>query len=408
VSRQIDLSQKYGFTEPGDYKVSFYLPILGAVDEGEPPVDEKALQLALVESAKASFRVSGVASTPRNKVEALSPSATSLQASFPIQPKEPIYIGLDQQQKEAMHRAHFTAYNNILLGLDSVQKSIDGTNPLYCQWFDVYWIWGRTGPWEQRRQTVINTLSAMARLMSTDPPIRYEKKYQDPNCPFDRLAYAYLNSRNVFACSKLFNDDLLRFLLWNSAEWGRAFALVHEISHAAGGTTDDWYSWSICEQLATYNPNLAVTNAQNYALYVMYRAGGDLPMTNKYKVRCYDAKHTFQGWLESRNNWVCLNGNDPEKPGESVTVYWYEDGGVKYLCPTNSSRYLGDNGNGDQGDTDAAWNLRARRTAIFWTEPAAQICINANRGQHLSKGDDGYLHWSADASTALRCEFVEV
>jgi hypothetical protein len=184
--------------------------------------------------------------------------------------------------------------------------------------------------------------------------------------------------------------------------------VVHEISHAAGGTTDDWYSWSICQQLATYNPNLAVNNAQNYALYVMFREGGNLPMTDKYQVRCYDVKsNAFQGWLQSENSWVCLKGNDPEKP-VGVTVYWYEDGGENYLCPTNSYRYLGDNGNGGQGNMEAAWNLKARRNAIFWTEPAAQICINSNRSQHLSKGDDGSVYWSADASTALRCEFVEV
>ncbi len=408
VSRQIDLSQNYAITEPGDYEVSFYMPILGAVDEGtaEPPTDEKALQLTLVESPKASFRVSGVASMPLNKEEVFSPPATSSQASFPIQPKEPKYTGLNQDQIDAMRRAHFTAYNNILLALDSVQKSIFVDNLLYRNFFDYVTYWG---PEERRRgQTVIDTLSKMANLMSVDLPITYGKKGdEDPDCPFGRLAYAYPYKRYVFACSNLFNDDLLRFLYWNSAEWGRAFAVVHEISHAAGGTTDDWYSWEVCSNLALHNPDLAVINAQNYALYVMLREGGSLPMTKRYRVRCYDGKaNTFLGWLDSSGNWLCLTGNDPANPAGTI-VCWYEYGGEKFIWRTDSSRYIGDNGNHGQGNTKAAWNSWARITAVEWTEPTGQICISANKSQHLNKGDDG-LYWSADPSSAIKFEFIEV
>jgi hypothetical protein len=196
--------------------------------------------------------------------------------------------------------------------------------------------------------------------------------------------------------------------MWSSAEWARAFAVVHEISHSAGGTTDDWYSWSICQQLATYNPDLAVINAQNYALYVMMRAGGDLPMTSKYQVRCYDEQtNTFLGWLDSDGNWLSLSGNDPGKPAGS-TVYWDESGGERFIMRTASSRYIGDNGNGGQGNTEAAWNLSSRKTAVDWTEPSGQICIHANKNQHLIKGDDGWLYWSADGKGAISFEFIEV
>ncbi len=176
--------------------------------------------------------------------------------------------------------------------LASVQKSTDANeNRLYCDWFDVQWLWGRTGDHKQRRQTVIGTLSAMASKMSSATPVTYHYDENDKNCKanWELIAYTFINSNDVYAC-KLFNDDFMRVATWNSAEWGRAFAVVHEMSHAAGATKDDWYSWSICQQLATFNPNLAVTNAQNYALYVMMRAGGDLPMTSKYRVRCYDKK----------------------------------------------------------------------------------------------------------------------
>jgi peptidyl-Lys metalloendopeptidase len=412
VSRQIALSAKYDITEPGDYEASFHMPVLGATDEGagEPPGDEKALQLALVESAKLSFRVVGTALATPKVAHRFSASATGqLASAFPLQPTAPQYTGMNQDQQNAIRRAHFTAYNNILVALDTVQKSIDpNINRLYCDWFDQKFIWGRQGPWEQRWQTVIRNLSSMATLMSSATPITYHLNENDPNCPFDRLAYVYpARPYDIYACSKLFNDDFIRFAMWSSAEWGRAFAVVHEVSHVAGGTTDDWYSWSICQQLSTFNPNLAVTNAQNYALYVMMRAGGDLPMTSKYRVKCYDTKsNAFLGWLDSDGNWLSLTGTDPKKV-DGTTVYWYEHGGERFITRAGSSRYVGDNGNSSQGNAQAAWNLWARATAAEWTDPTGQIFIHATPGQHLVKKSDG-IYWSDSADGAMTFEFVEV
>lgn len=410
VSRQIDLSARYAITEPGDYEASFYMPILGAADEGggEPPGDEKALQLTLVESAKLSFRVVGTALAKPESAPRVSAAAPANLTSFPLQPTEPAFNGMNEDQKNAMRRAHFTAYNNILLALDTVKKSIDANiNRLYSDWFDQQFIWGRTGPWEQRWHTVINTLSSMATMMSSAKPVTYYYKENDPNCPFDRLAYAYLGRPEVHACSKLFNDDFIRFAMWSSAEWGRAFAVVHEMSHAAGSTTDDWYSWSICQQLASFNPGLAVQNAQNYALYVMMRAGGDLPMTSKYRVKCYDKlTNTFLGWLDSDGNWLSLTGTDPDKVDGS-SVYWYEYGGERFITRVGASRYVGDNGNKGQGNTKAAWNLWSRATASEWTDPTGQIIIHSNTSQHLVKKDDG-IYWSDSTDGAMSFEFVEV
>jgi hypothetical protein len=410
VTGQLDLNQKYDISEPGKYEVSFNLRILGTLadENAEPPFNENLLQLTVVESELATFNVSGVNVPPHIESVLIKRPNISLRTSFPLKPTEPEYVGLTKEQADAMHRAHYTAYNNILLGLENVQTSIDhDKNRLYCENFDQEFIWGRTGPWQQRWETVINTLSSMAELM-TGAPIIYKHIDQDPNCSFDRLAYTYMNSRTIFACNGLFNDDLLRFSMWNSAEWGRAFAVVHEISHAAASTTDDWYSWSICQQLATFNPGLAVTNAQNYALYIMLGKGGDLPLTNKYRVKCVMEKDgEFVGWLDSSNNWLSFTGTDPNKVSGS-TVYTYEYGGEKFIARVGSSRYIGDNGNQGQGDGPAAWNLWSRATYVEWIEPSGRICIYHNKGQHLCKGDDGGLYWSDKDEHSLTFEFVEV
>lgn len=410
VTGQLDMGQQYDISEPGIYEASFQLRILGTLAEGnaEPPFHENHLQLAFVESKVLTFQVSGTAVAPRAEPAPADRVEPALHASFPLQPTEPKYVNLTPDQAAAMHRAHFTAYNNILLALESVQTSIDhDKNRLYCENFDMEFIWGRTGPWQERRETVIRTLTSMAKWMS-GVPLTYRHKDKDPNCASDLLAYTYYNQRTIYACDKLFNDDLLRFVMWNSAEWARAFVVVHEVSHAAGLTTDDWYSWFICQQLATYNPGLAVKNAQNYALYTMLGAGGDLPLTNKYRVKCFTEKDgAFVGWMDSSGNWLSFAGTDPNKVSGS-TVYTYEYENEKFITRAGSSRYIGDNGNKGQGNGPAAWNLWSRATYVEWIEPSGRICIYNNKDQHLCKGDDGGMYWSDKADNALSFEFVEV
>jgi hypothetical protein len=432
VSRQIDLSQKYAITEPGDYEVSFDLPILAAMDEGdpEPPADDRALQLTFVKSAKASFRVGGVASTPSSiKAESLSSSTVSFATvssstvsfanSLPDKPLDPIFDGFNPKQEALVHRAHWTAYRNIYEGLERLHRLHIDDNESYNLYFDHRMIWGRQGGlgWEKRREIVIRTLTQMATWMSTRQ-VLYQTSDEGGRCTFNTTAWTYVNVQwGIHLCPNFFNDDRMRVLHYGkSVEWARAFTLVHEISHATGGTYDTWSNWPICMEIAEKYPDFAVTNAESYALYVMMRVDDSLPKTRTYAVRCrnHADDDKFLGWLDSLGNWVILNGDDPDTPPKNgyLTVVWYEHGSEKYLKSVNASRYVGTNGEGNKGSTQTAWNLWARATAVEWTESTGRISIKANPSQHLGVYlPDKRVFWASDPLapwTSLKCEFVEV
>ncbi len=420
LSNQIDISQKYDITQPGNYEASFSLPIVGAADEGDaaPPRDERALQLVVVESAKVSFHVGGAA---LDRVEvpgaALHAFEARLASAFPNRPMDPVFRGMDQAEMAKIGIAHQTAYQNILVALGSVQTTIE--TEFYNDWFETRWPWGRKSGWEKRREIVIAKLTAMATFMSSRQ-LTYAK--QDPRnlCGGVNglLAYTFLNSGGpVYFCPLGLNDEFIYgipFYGTRSLPWDYAFMVVHEISHATAGTGDDWYSWFMCGQLANFNPDLAVANAQNYALFVMRRVGSDLPMARTYAVRCFNQRNgKFLGWLESDGNWLSLNGDDPARPPDSgyVRVRWYEG---QYLNRTDSSRYIGDNGNGSGGNTRAAWNLWARASGVAWTEPDGEIFMKSNPDQRLGLEVDlsKEVRWISTSapppSTRLRFAFQEV
>lgn len=422
ISGAIDIHLSYDLSEPGNYVASFCMPIVGVVDDGksEPPVEEASLQLAMVNSAKVSFRIDGIASNLRADAAAASiPLAAA--GSLPSQPILPFFRGMNQQEMDKIREAHLTAYRNILVALASVKTTVDTDN--YNSWFEVKWPSGRKNGWEKRREKVIATLSAMANHMATQS-VTYAK--EDPNklcgdinCV---LAYTYKGQgANIYFCPIGLNDDFLYAFPFYGArttlQWDYSFIVTHEMSHSTSSTSDDWYSWYMCSQLAVFNPELAVTNAQNYALFVMRENGGDVPMNDIYMVKCFNQKNgNFLGWLQSDGNWVTLNGDNPNVAPDSgcVSVRWYEYKGEKFLVPTNSSRYIGDNGNGGHGNGRAAWNLWARANSVGLGASAGEIFIKSNPKQRL--GIYGYqskdVLWISDDAPPpyiqLRCEFQKI
>lgn len=425
ISSELDVSGNYDVSVPGMYEAFISMPIIGAVDAGDekPPVDEAALQLTLVNSEKVSFRINGAA-LDGHRIEAVAeagPAEANVSAPLPSQPLPPFFRGMNQQEMDKIRDAHFLAYKNIVLALGSVQTTID--TPHYKTWFEARWPWGRKSGWEARRQKVIDTLSAMAKHMATQA-ITYAK--EDPNkiCGDINciLAYTYKSrGANIYFCPLGLNDDFLYAVPFYGArttmQWDYSFIVAHEVSHSIGSTDDHWYSWYMCGQLAVFNPDLAVSNAQNYALFVMREGGGDVPMFGNFMIKCFNQRNgKFLGWLQSDGNWVTLNGTDPNVAPENgcVTVRWYEYKGEKYLFPADSSRYLGDNGNGGQGNGRAAWNLWARASSVGLGVEAGEIYLKANPQQRLGIYVDlskEVLWMSADAPppyVQLRCEFQEV
>jgi hypothetical protein len=427
VSRQVDLGQKYAITEPGDYEVSFRLPVQAALEEGDlgPPADGRGLELILVESEKASFRIDGVASSPAGmKAEA---SKSLLPGELPKVPAEPLYSeSLDAKQREILRRAHWTAYGNIYATLKDLEDIEHGNLDIYNLRMDTSLLTAEDplhpDPlFFERKALVVKTLKDMATWMATESTddkfyVYYERNDKDTECKDGVIGHTPKGQKDtIYLCPYFFDDDKMRVTFVSSVEWARAATLVHEISHAAGSTDDLRYSGLMCDYLADQYPDLAVKNAENYARLVMMRPGNGLPTTRSYGVRCFAGLNkTFLGWLQSQDHMLTLNGDDPDTPpkGKYVKVSWYEEGSKKYVKSTNSSRYIGDNGNKGKGDTWAAWNLYGFATAVGCTESSGgQVYIEGNPTQHLCvQGSDKRVFWKApvDSSWAsLWCEFCE-
>jgi hypothetical protein len=151
---------------------------------------------------------------------------------------------------------------------------------MYIQWFD----WRRTGDWQDRRKTVEKCFTAMADWMS-GARITYCKSDGDENCDKGLIGWTPVTGKfgtgekgTITLCKRAFDDVDLRIQYWfASAELARAYILIHEISHAVFSTEDAWYFWPIVQSLSTFDPGLAVKNAENYANFAMRRDTKDLP-----------------------------------------------------------------------------------------------------------------------------------
>jgi hypothetical protein len=283
VEAQIDLSENYTIREAGDYEVSFRLAVLGIVETGDakPPESPDQLKLVPIESKKVTFRAVGSGSTrPLERPDIAKPEIVNLssQSLYPPEPRMPSFANMSEQEQRDYYWAHRTAYRKIRASLDRLNKDNTQRDFWYRAWFEHV-----TPP--KRRGTVADNLARMANWMvsqSFPPPVSFVKTTEG-NCTMDNVfAWSIAGDRKINLCHRAFTDSVLtsNAEIWGggSKEWFRAFIVIHEVSHAAVGTTDkpnpnspkvDYYSPSQCTDLATSHPDWAVKNAQNYAIFAM-------------------------------------------------------------------------------------------------------------------------------------------
>jgi hypothetical protein len=245
---------------------------LGTAEEGDakPPENWYHLKLALIESKKVTLRIAGSGST----LLITTPDIVDLSSSvpskispepkkiYPPEPKSPAFQHMIDNEQREYYWAHLLAYQKIVASLERLLKN--PLDPLYRKWFDAAPI---TKDGEARRKTVIANLARMANWMA-DYTVGFDKTTQ--NCTFDIGAWTYNSLAmpgTIYLCDNAFNDFFLAYLgALQGNEWTRAFLVIHEVSHAAGQTNDEHYSWLICENLSLFAPQKAVCNAQSYAL----------------------------------------------------------------------------------------------------------------------------------------------
>lgn len=199
--------------------------------------------------------------------------------------QEPLEPTFDPQftdgQRADIERAHRWAYKAILQVLEGFKTALPTPSfwpPMHPRFWDSYTFAidrtaiAKAGPdWWRRKAIVEATFHKMALLMSTKS-MRYHKL---SDCTGGLLGNTGQGQQGpINLCNDLFNDSWLRFIYFARADWVRALAVVHEMSHAViGGTSDIKASYSVdqCYFLAKDEPDLAVQNAQNLAFLAMSR-----------------------------------------------------------------------------------------------------------------------------------------
>lgn len=224
-SADIDISEQYNVWMSGDYEIFFRMSVVGGDEQGP-------MNSARVESGRVSFRMAGA--------------------------KAPI-LALEEWAAAAFRDAHRWAYESIIAGLVSAQR----LTPYYATWFDKK----KGDGWQQRQNTVVSNLKAMVDWLSTTSVVI--ARGQDNRCDGDRMAYTSEEDRRAIELCRNALDDSFLKSGYGSAERGRAFLLVHEISHGASRTKDRSYNYGECQEFARTNPDFAISSAQNYAEFAL-------------------------------------------------------------------------------------------------------------------------------------------
>jgi hypothetical protein len=207
--------------------------------------------------------------------------------SYPSKPIPPLFKGgMTPQECETWTRAYEWAYTSILGALLRVQAYKPPQQYKdYSDWFEA----SPGNGWEGRLKTVNASLTSMVERMSSiaitilkstdDIKCKrqgfIEKLFQQRDAYVEILQGDFPGDKAISLCVNAFDDDHLRLSYQDSAEWARAFILVHEMHHAAADTkhtiliADSHYSRIGCGTLPFSDPGLAVKNAQNYAYFVM-------------------------------------------------------------------------------------------------------------------------------------------
>lgn len=232
-SAEIDVSEHYNVWMSGEYELSFRMTVTAGHKGMFVNAQDTARSLA-VQSGTIRFRMAGA--------------------------KPPLFDGMTEGWEAAFRDSYRWAYESIVAGLVDVQHR----GPGYQVWFDK----NRGDGWQQRHQTVLTTLKSMIDWLSTDS-LLIRTAPEVGACSGDRLGVTRpLQKGAIELCPKAFIDWWLR-QAFGSAHRGRAFLLVHEISHAAGGTQDKSYDYGECQKFAETDPDSAIVNAQNYAMFAL-------------------------------------------------------------------------------------------------------------------------------------------
>ena len=251
VVTELDLSEGYDFSTPGDYAIEFISPPISQIVTKDISIASKQRELGPVNipSNKVSVRILD-GDSPDTPPAPPSPSPS--QTDEEEEAKQINYDDCTSNQESVVAGADTSANVKsafVYAHLNSMSVSQRQTDALYKTWFGAY---------TSTRYTKV--LSNWKKIMQAfSETITYN--CSGPACQSNWYAYVYSGGKlEVFLCNQY----------WGASDTGtntKYGILIHEVSHEAASTDDHAYGQTNCQNLATNDPNKAIENADNYEFY---------------------------------------------------------------------------------------------------------------------------------------------
>lgn len=238
ISIEVELSQAYDLSQPGNYEVQF----ISSLSYGT--------QFVEIESNKVFFII-------QNKSK-----STFLEDEGIAKPLELSFDNCSDEQKEKIEQV----INNVKECVESALTKIEPENEIYKRWFG-----------EAAHQTVKDNFNNIQTVFNTEMVNGKGLVFncQGPECKENYYAYVYPTGNTIYLCQTY----------WNVGMGGydsQADTLVHEVSHfnSVAETNDYRYGQCPSQDLARNYPQKAANNADNYGYFSANACGHKPAMCN--------------------------------------------------------------------------------------------------------------------------------
>jgi len=240
ITTTLDLSQGYSFPLAGEYTV--YLKTATRMAHGD-------LDFQSVPEALATLFNQTVLESNTITIQVAEPSKPIEWGSPPVVGGVS-HVSCTAQQTTRVNGGDTNANSMLNTALGNIKKGCTSS----------YILWMGACPSTSRQNTVQTTFSNIQNRRNAG----YKADCSQKGCPANTYAYVYSTdtSYTVYLCSLFFSSSSQSSCTYDCT----GGVMIHEISHFSnvGGTKDNAYGVTNCQNLAKSNPDSAVKNADNY------------------------------------------------------------------------------------------------------------------------------------------------
>ena len=257
LEETIDISEAYAIDRAGEYsvtlKASFFDAFVVPGKARQAPRKRRNHERQKLTPATVQFKV----------VEGMEPRLTEGQRIRKVakladtSAKAPSFSGGTSSERDDVTIAHNNAQYFAALAVNQLDTTTANTNTLYQTWF---------GAFDQDRYDTVREMFADISDTLISKAVTYD--LSGSGCGTDWNAYTYNGSSTVWTCSGFWSLPPIAIDCQCST-------ILHEWSHAVGGTDDHAYGDTACQNLATNHPADAVDNGDSYENFAERLAQSD-------------------------------------------------------------------------------------------------------------------------------------